>query len=56
MALLGQALVELEGFEAAWSGHSATLGYAIWDVPGPALPVKRLLPRDIKPKKLEPQG
>jgi hypothetical protein len=55
-ALLGQALVELEGFEAAWSGHSATLGYAIWDVPGPALPVKRLLPRDIKPKKLEAQG
>lgn len=56
LALLGQALVELEGFEAAWSGHSATLGYAIWDVPGPALPVKRLLPRDIKPKKLEAQG
>ncbi len=36
LALLGQALVELEGFEAAWSGHSATLGYAIWDAPGPA--------------------
>ena len=55
-ALLGQALVELEGFEAAWSGHSDTLGYAVWDVPGPALPVKRLLPKNAKAKKLEPQG
>lgn len=55
-ALLGQALVELEGFEAAWSGHSDNLGYAVWDVPGPAPPVKRLLPKNAKAKKLEPQG
>lgn len=45
---LGQALAGLEQFEATHSGHSKQLGYAIWQVDGPPMPVTRLLPRGGK--------
>lgn len=53
---LGQALAGLEQFEATHSGHSKQLGYAIWQVDGPPLPVTRLLPKGAGGRVTEPRA
>lgn len=50
---LGQALAGLEQFEATHSGHSKQLGYAIWQVDGPPMPVTRLLPKGVGGKAIK---